>query len=59
MFYYPNREQAVKIQKTLETLYLGVNGEYIYGNNAWKYLRQETGIDLKQILVEIVSERKN
>jgi len=26
MFYYPNRSQAIKIQETLKTLYLGVNG---------------------------------
>jgi type II restriction enzyme len=58
MFYYPNREQAIKIQKTLETLYLGVDGEYIYGEAAWDYLHKETGIDLKHILIEIVSEKE-
>jgi type II restriction enzyme len=58
MFYYPNRDQAIKIQKTLETLYLGVNGEYIYGDSAWTYLYSETGVDLKQILMDIVSERE-
>lgn len=34
MFYYPNRLQAIKIQKTLQTLYVGVNGEYHYGHDA-------------------------
>lgn len=58
MFYYPNRDQAIKIQKTLETLYLGVNGEYIYGDSAWEYLYDETGVNLKQILMDIVSERE-
>jgi type II restriction enzyme len=58
MFYYPNRDQAIKIQKTLETLYLGVDGEYIYGESAWEYLHQETGVDLKHILADIVSERE-
>ena len=58
MFYYPNREQAIKIQKTLETLYLGVCGEYIYGENAWEYILKETGVDLKLILTEIVSEKE-
>ena len=28
MFYYPNRQQAQRIQKTLETLYIGIGGEY-------------------------------
>ena len=31
MFYYPNRDQAIRIQKTLETLYKGAGGEYYYG----------------------------
>ena len=57
MFYYPNRDQAIKIQKTLETLYLGVGGKYICGECAWEYLHKETGISLKEILMDIVSER--
>ena len=35
MFYYPNRDQAVKIQQTLRTLYLGVKGEYYYDCSCW------------------------
>jgi len=58
MFYYPNREQAIKIQKTLKTLYLGVGGEYIYGEEAWKYLFDKTGVDLKRVLTEIISEKE-
>jgi hypothetical protein len=53
MFYYPNREQAIKVQDTLRTLYSAVNGEYYYGDNAWDYVRKQTDIDLKQILIEI------
>ena len=34
MFYYPNRSQAQKIQKTLATLYAGTDGEYYCGDNA-------------------------
>ena len=30
MFYYPQREQAQKIQETLETLYLGIGGKNYY-----------------------------
>ena len=34
MFYYPNRDQAVKIQKALETLYAGVSGKYYFADAA-------------------------
>jgi hypothetical protein len=57
MFYYPNRAQAIRIQKTLETLYKGVGGEYYYGEEAWSYLFRETGVDLRQILLDIISKR--
>lgn len=50
MFYYPNRVQAINIQKTLETLYHGIGGEYYYGDSAWEYIKTQTGIDLQQIL---------
>ncbi len=56
MFYYPNRAQAINIQKTLETLYHGIGGSYFYGDNAWKYIKEQTKIDLKQILEEIACE---
>ena len=59
MFYYPNRTQAQRIQKTLETLYAGAEGEYHYGDNAWQYVHDYTGIDLKKILQTIASERTN
>ena len=57
MFYYPNRDQAVKIQKTLETLYAGVAGNYYFGDVAWAYVRERTGVDLKAILEELAKER--
>ena len=59
MFYYPNREQAIRIQQTLETLYHGVGGEYHCGEQAWEFIRAETGVDLKQILEELAAERRN
>ena len=31
MFYYPNRQQAIKIQQTLETLYRGISGTIMLG----------------------------
>lgn len=56
MFYYPNRLQAIKIQKTLETLYKGIGGEYYYGDNAWEYVNKRTSINLKNILEKIAEE---
>jgi hypothetical protein len=58
MFYYPNRDQAIRIQETLRTIYLGVGGEYYVGNEAWDYILARTGIDLKQILVDIADENR-
>ncbi len=57
MFYYPQREQAIRIQQTLKTLYAGVEGEYYGGDDAWDFLYNYTGIDLKAILTEIANER--
>ena len=57
MFYYPNRAQAQRIQQTLETLYHGIGGKYYYGDAAWEYIRNFTGIDLLSILEEIADER--
>lgn len=57
MFYYPQREQAIKIQQTLKTLYAGVEGEYYGGDEAWEYLHQYSKVDLKAILIEIANER--
>ncbi len=57
MFYYPQRDQAIRIQATLKTLYAGVEGEYYGGEDAWNYLRDYTGVDLKAILNDIANER--
>ncbi len=56
MFYYPNRDGAIKIQNTLKTLYKGIGGEYYYGNSAWEYVKDRTKVDLKQILEDIAKE---
>ncbi|MCU0425785.1 MAG: ApaLI family restriction endonuclease [Candidatus Kapabacteria bacterium] len=57
MFFMPNREQALRVQKTLKTLYLGIGGEYYAGDEAWKYLAQKTSIDLKAILENLTNTR--
>lgn len=53
MFYYPNREQAIRIQARLAAIYNQLGGEYYAGDNAWNYIYQKTGVDLKAILIEI------
>ncbi|WP_295157481.1 ApaLI family restriction endonuclease [uncultured Brachyspira sp.] len=53
MFYYPNREQAKKIQEAIKTLYDGVGGEYYFGNDAWEYIYKTTNINLLKILEDI------
>lgn len=57
MFYYPQRDQAKRIQETLKTLYHGVKGEYYTEDEAWKFIKRYTGIDLKSILEQIANER--
>lgn len=57
MFYYPQRTQAIKIQETLKTIYAGVDGEYYAGDDAWDYLQNISGYDLKDILNEIACKR--
>ncbi len=57
MFYYPQRDQAIRIQETLKTLYAGVEGEYYGGDEAWDFLKTYSGVDLKAILTEVANER--
>lgn len=57
MFFSPQREQAKRIQDTLRTLYRGVNGEYYAGEEAWRFLKEYTGVDLKRILETIAKEK--
>lgn len=56
MFYYPNREQAIRIQRTLQKVYKGVNGQYYYGDAAWEYVKKRTGVDLHVILQTLAKE---
>jgi hypothetical protein len=58
MFYYPNREQAVRIQQTLETLYRSVGGQYVYGDAAWQYVKDRTDVDLRAILEDLANEKE-
>lgn len=58
MFYYPQRSQAQRIQETLETLYVGIGGKYYYGDSAWTYINDFTGINLLEILEKIAEARE-
>jgi hypothetical protein len=58
MFYYPNRDQAMRIQKTLESLYKSVRGEYHYADAAWAYVKRRTGVDLLGTLIDLAAERR-
>ena len=53
MFFEPNREQAIRIQAKLKQLYKDVGGEYYAGEDAWNYLMQETGVNLKELFKKI------
>ncbi|AXG71149.1 ApaLI-like restriction endonuclease [Kordia sp. SMS9] len=57
MFYYPQRKQAIKIQKILSTYYKGVNGEYYGGDEAWNFVKEYTGYDLSEILTSIADKK--
>ncbi len=59
MFYYPQREQAQRIQETLKTLYDGVGGKYYYGEQAWNYIHEYTDINLLNILIQIAEIKCN
>ncbi len=49
MFFEPNRESAIRIQSSLKKLYESIGGEYYSGEDAWTYLLQETGINLREL----------
>ena len=57
MFYFPNRTQAIKIQETLKTIYTGVNGEYYFGESAWDFVRNVTGVNLLGMLEDIANKK--
>ncbi len=60
MFFYPNRSQAIRIQERLRSLYEDeMGGEYHAGEDAWVFIEDFTGINLKKILLDIVNENKN
>ncbi|MFT5916053.1 MAG: hypothetical protein ACI81T_002557 [Bacteroidia bacterium] len=57
MFYYPHRSQAINIQENLAIFYKGVKGQYYGGDEAWDFIKEYTGFDLKEILINIADKR--
>ncbi|MGB0523093.1 MAG: ApaLI family restriction endonuclease [Flammeovirgaceae bacterium] len=57
MFYTPQRAKAITIQDTLKTIYQGVKGEYYAAEDAWNFILNRTGFDLKAILEQIANKR--
>lgn len=57
MYYYPQRTAARRAQEAIEYMYRGLEGAYYYGEAAWSFVRQHTGIDLKDILTKHLENR--
>ena len=51
MYYMPNRKQAIRIQERITTIYRE-HGEAYTGKEAWQYIRDYTGFDLRAYLYQ-------
>ncbi|MDR1964526.1 MAG: ApaLI family restriction endonuclease [Planctomycetaceae bacterium] len=58
MFYYHQREQAIRIQKVMSDLYCNAGGFYYFGNAAWQFIEKESTIDLFDILNKIAENNE-
>ena len=59
MFFEPNRKQAIKIQERLRNLYENeLGGKYYSGESAWNFVKENTEVDLKSILYNIIVEKQ-
>ena len=56
MYFFPNRDQAMRIQAAIRDLYKANNGVYYSGQEAWKHLQETTSVDLLTILENIAAE---
>lgn len=55
MYFFPQRSQAAKIQTKMIALYRQ-KGEAYIGEDAWKYVHEYTGFDLKGLLLEQIKQ---
>jgi hypothetical protein len=46
----PEREQARKIQERMRRIYAQNNGFFLAGDDAWSFIKQETGFNLKKCI---------
>jgi hypothetical protein len=51
MYYMPNRKQAIRIQERIIAIYRE-HGEAYTGKEAWQYIRDYTGFDLRAYLYQ-------
>lgn len=58
MFFMPERDQAAKIQAKVIELYRE-NGEAYIGEDAFEYVKNYSGIDIKQLLHNFVQEQED
>lgn len=52
MYYLPNRESSKRVQESIRKVYENVGGEYYVEGDAWRYIKEGTGIDLLAFLME-------
>ena len=58
MFYKPLRDQAIKIQTKLKTIYENEGGQYYAGKDAFSFLHTYTNNDLEKIIKNIADARE-
>lgn len=57
MFFEPNRDNAIRNQAKLKKLYEEMGGEYYSGQEAWDFIKNDTGIDLRKLLEDAGRDR--
>ena len=48
----------MRIQETIRTIYRGIGGECYMGDDAWRYVHERTGVDLKGVVTTIAEENR-
>lgn len=56
VFYSPGSQQHQRHYDILRTIYAGVQGEFYLGEDAWKFVKNYTGTDLKALLAGLRTE---
>lgn len=53
----PQSKQAKEIQENKAIFYKGLGDEFYAGDNAWKFIADNTGFDLKRLLTVIADNK--